>query len=144
MKRLALLGPLLLIFPVISAGQRAPTPEPTKILIEANEWNRTRLLDQLNQQGAKHGMKFVLAEQGYEYRIRFATGKTPEPVVVQDTGGALDYDTGVATVYDSEGRELFQIKHEYRHNEAGAISGTAKDIVKRLGKMNSERTKKPK
>ena len=89
-------------------------------------------------------MKFVLAEQGYEYRIRFATGKTPEPVVVQDTGGALDYDTGVATVYDSEGRELFQIKHEYRHNEAGAISGTAKDIVKRLGKMNSERTKKPK
>jgi len=54
------------------------------------------------------------------------------------TGGTVDYDTGFAVVYDSNNQELFRIKHEAFWNEAGAVSGTAKDIVHRVHKWRAE------
>jgi len=131
--RTSLLAAVLLI-PPLALGQSTPTPLAIKVQIDANQWNRAKLLEKLNQQGSKHGMKFVIADEGKEcdYRISFKTGKTSEAVVVQGTGGTRDYDTGFASVYDSQGAELFQIKHEATWSETGAINGSAKEIIKRL------------
>src|SRR5216683_103436 len=95
-----LLPAILLILPP-AFGQSTPTPLPIKVQIDANQWNRAKLLEKLNQQGSKHDMKFVLADEGkeYAYRISFKTGKTPRDIVVQGTGGTVDYDTGFAAVY---------------------------------------------
>jgi hypothetical protein len=136
MKAIALSAGLLLALPLACLAQEA-TPELIKVQIEANQWNRAKLLEKLNQNGSKHRMKFLLTEEGYDYRIRFATGKTPEAIIVQGTGGTTNYDTGFATVYDAKGAELFQIKHEALWSEASAINGGAKEIVKRLEKMRA-------
>jgi len=127
----------VLILPLACLGQSAPPVTAITVQIDANQWNRTRLLERLNQQGPKHGMKFVLTDEGkeYDYRITFRTGKTPRDILVQGTGGTVDYDTGFAAVFNAQGEELFQIKHEATWTEAGAINGTAKEIVKRLKVM---------
>jgi hypothetical protein len=57
------------------------------------------------------------------------------------TGGTVDYDTGIAIVYNSSDQELFRIKHEAYWNEAGAISGTAKDIVSRVHMWRTQHPK---
>jgi hypothetical protein len=134
MRPLLLLAVILSLSPLACFAQSAPTLAAIKVQVDANQWNRGKLLEKLNQQGSKHGMKFVLADEGKEcdYRISFKTGKTSEARVVQGTGGTMDYDTGFAAVYDSQGAELFQIKHEAFWNEAGAINGTAKEIIRRL------------
>jgi len=128
----------------VSTLLQAASPAPIKIRIEANQWNRGKLLEKLNQNGASHGMMFILAgeAEAYEYRIVFRTGKTSEAVVVNGTGGTADYDTGFAVVYDSHGEEMFQISHEAWLNETAAINGIAKDIVKRLKKMRASPQKK--
>jgi hypothetical protein len=128
---LFLVALVALVSPPLTVAQSAKAKEEIRVTIEANEWNRPRLLEKLNQHGAKDGMKFVSVEDGYQYKIQFETGKTPEL--------AGQYDTGFAVVYDSQGRELFKIAHEAWLNEAGAINGTAKNIVKRLREMNSKR-----
>src|ERR1700674_4681009 len=116
----------VLILPLACLGQSAPAQVAINVQIDANQWNRAKLLEKLNQQGSKHGMKFALADEGkeYDYRIGFNTGKTPRDILVQGTGGTVDYDTGFATVFSRQGEELFQIKHEATWTETGAINGT--------------------
>ena len=110
--------------------------------IDANLANQEQLLRALNSRGAKYKMAFLLADPSYDYRITFGTGKTPRDFVVGSggnvTGGTVDYDTGIAVVYNADNQELFRLKHEAWWNEAGAISGTAKDIVRRVHKWRAE------
>jgi hypothetical protein len=103
---------VLFVAPLHCFGQKSKAPEPINIQIEANQWNRGRLLEKLNEQGKKHGMAFALVDEDGEYRIVFGTGKTQEAFVVNGVGGTTDHSTGLATAYDSHGAELFQIKHE--------------------------------
>jgi len=130
---------LLVLLTTPAWAQKAAPLEQIKVRIDANEWNRPKLLEKLNRNGLKNGMKFVSATEGYDYRIDFKTGKTSETVIVKGTGGSTDYDTGFATVYDSQGAEMFQIKHEAFWSEEGAMNGAAKEIIKRLKKLRSER-----
>ena len=121
-----------------------PIPVAISIQIEANQWNRTKLLEKLNQQGFKQGMKFVLPanNEKYDYRIVFTTGKTPNAIIINGTGATSEYDTGYAEVYDSLGEELFRLKNEAWWNEDSATNGTAKKIIKRLKEIRSKpRTK---
>ncbi len=115
---------------------------PIKVSIDANRSNQEQLLRPLNTRGTKFKMTFSLVDRGCDYRIAFETGKTPRDFVVGSgasvTGGTVDYDTGVAVIYDATNQELFRIKHEALWNEAGAISGTAKDIVRRLHKWRAD------
>lgn len=124
----------VLILPLACLGQIAPAQVTINVQIDANQWNRAKLLEKLNQQGSKQGMKFVLADENkeYEYKISFKTSKTPSDVLVQGTGGTINYDTGLATVFSQQGEQLFEINHEATWTETGAINGTAKEIVKRL------------
>jgi len=132
MKLHALCLALAVFDPSNCFAQKSKNPEGINVQIEANEWNRGRLLDKLNEQGKKHGMAFTIVSNGGDYRIVFETGKTQGAIVVNGIGGTTDHDTGLATVYNSGGAELFRIRHESFWNEAGAINGSAKEIVKRL------------
>ena len=118
---------------------------PIRVKVEANLTNQEQLLRALNARGAKYKMAFSLSDRSYDYRIAFETGKTPRDFVVGSggtvTGGTVDYDTGIAIVYNSSDQELFRIKHEAYWNEAGAISGTAKDIVSRVHKWRTQHPK---
>jgi hypothetical protein len=130
------------ILPVVCYALLASAQSvPLKVKIDANRDNQERLLRALNSRGVKYKMSFSLADQSYDYRIAFETGKTPKDFVVGSggsvTGGTVDYDTGIAIVYDSGNQELFRIKHEAWWNEASAISGTAKDIVSRVHKWRA-------
>jgi hypothetical protein len=112
------------------------------VKIEANLSNQEQLLRSLNSRGAKYKMAFSLTDPNYDYRIAFETGKTARDFVVGSggnvTGGTVDYDTGIAVVYDANNQELFRLKHEAWWNEAAAVSGPAKDIVRRLHKWRAE------
>jgi hypothetical protein len=114
---------------------------PIKVSIDANRSNQEQLLRALNSRGAKFKMTFSMVDRGYDYRIAFDTGKTSRDVVVGSggsvVGGTADYPTGAAIVCDATDQELFRINHEAMW-ESGAISGTAKDIVRRLHKWRIE------
>ncbi len=133
---------LALAFTLPSLAQSTSSPAPIKVLLEANEWNRKQLLEKLNENGAKHRIKFISAEKDYDYKIQFTTGKTQEAMVVQGTGGTADYDTGFATVYDSHDAELFQIKREGMWSERGATNKIAKEIIKRISRLRPRQEKR--
>lgn len=139
MKALAFSAALFLALPML--GQKPATLQPVTVRIDANQWNQARLLEKLNQNDAKHGITFALADQGYQYRISFNTGKASGVRIQNGKGWTEDYDTGLATVYDSQGEELFQVQGRW-DSEAGAINGTAKQIIKRLTAMSAQPAKK--
>ena len=124
---------LLLLFSAL-ASAKSDSAATVVLRIEANQWNRARLLEKLNKNSAKHGLIFSLADENkqYDYRIVFSMGKQPEAILVNGTGGTTEYDTGFATVYDSSNGELFTVKNEAWWNENAATNGTAKKIIQRL------------
>lgn len=63
----ALLG---IVIPV-SAQTPAPPASAIKVKIEASEDNKKLLLNKLNEQGAKHDLKFELGDEEFVYRIEF-------------------------------------------------------------------------
>lgn len=124
---------LLLLFSIFASAKNNPAVTIT-VRIEANQWNRTKLLEKLNKNSAKHGLIFSLANDGeqYDYRILFSMGKSPEAIIINGTGGTTEYDTGFAAVFDSYDNELFRVKNEAWWNENTATNGTAKKIIQRL------------
>ena len=123
---------------ILASGQSVPI----KVSIDANRSNQEELLRALNSRGTKFRMVFSLVDHAYDYRIAFETGETPRDVLTgaggNVTGTTVDYPTGIAVLYDGKDHELFRIKHEAFWNENHAISGTAKDIVRRLQKWRSD------
>ncbi len=99
-----------------------------------------QLLEKLNENGTKHGMKFIPVEKGYDYKVRFTTGKTQEAGIVGAIGGTFDYDAGFATVHDSHDAELFQIKRQ-GWSERGATNKIAKEIIKRIRRLRPPKAK---
>lgn len=114
---------------------------PIKVKIEANLSNQDQLLRALNSRGAKFKMTFSLADSGYDYRIAFETTKTPRQHVSGTngnvSGGTIEYPTGNAIVYNDHDQEIFRLSHEAFWGEGSAISGTAKEIVRRLVKWRN-------
>src|SRR5260370_11039408 len=114
-------------------------PPEITIRIDANQRNRAKILEKLNQHGG--GLKFELADKDYEYIIQFQTVQSETKGAVATngketvTGSEISWDTGFAIVYDSHGEEMFRVKNEAWWSEDSAINGTAKKIVKRLKEM---------
>lgn len=128
-----LLVALVAFFPQLNLAQTGKAEDKEiKVAIEANAWNKPRLLKKLNQHGAKYNLKFLLVDSGFDYRIGLRTGQTKEQLLIDGTGGTLDYPTAFATVYDSNGQELFEVQNEATWSEEGAINGLAKKILGRL------------
>lgn len=102
-----------------------------RIRIEATELDRQTLLTRLNANGSSHHLRFILADQGFDYRVVFGTAQKP----VGSGYGDINASTGSTAVYDAEGKELFEFRREGRWTDSGATNATAKEIIKRLLKL---------
>jgi hypothetical protein len=116
-------------------GQQSPAAVTIKVKIEANQWDSGLILKKLNDHGADHGMKFELADEGYEYRITFATGQHKNTLLGLAGAGAVNYSKAGVTAYDVKGNELFNFERENRYTDSGATNAAAKEIIKRLRKL---------
>jgi hypothetical protein len=98
-----------------------------KITIEATELDQQTLLDRLNANGVAHHLRFVLADQNFDYRVTFGTEQKPV--------SGINASAATTAVYDAGGKELFVFKREGRWTDSGATNATAKEIIKRLQKL---------
>jgi hypothetical protein len=121
------------VFPPSYAQTNAkpPNPQPFKITIEATELDKKMLLEKLNAHGADHKLKFVLAEKDFDYRIVFSTGQRG----YQTGYGEMNSSGSGVQVYDSKGTELFAFNRAGRMTDSGATNAAAKEIIKRLRKL---------
>jgi hypothetical protein len=129
----------LLLFAAVSspacaqtnAKTQNPNPQPSRITIEATELDKKILLEKLNVHGADHKLKFVLAEKDFDYRIVFSTGQRG----YQTGYGEMNSSGSSVQVYDSKGTELFAFNRAGRATDSGATNAAAKEIIKRLRKL---------
>jgi len=106
-----------------------------RVKLEANEWDSGLVLKRLNSHGADHGLKFETADEGFEYRITFATGQHKNTLLGLAGAGAVNYSKAGVTAYDAKGNELFNFERENRYTDSGATNAAAKEIIKRLIKL---------
>ena len=130
----------LLLFAAVSspacaqtnAKTQNPNPQASRITIEGTELDKI-LLEKLNVHGADHKLRFVLAEKDFDYRIVFSTGQRG----YQTGYGEMNSSGSGVQVFDSKGTELFAFNRAGRATDSGATNAAAKEIIKRLRKLQS-------
>jgi hypothetical protein len=126
---------LVLAFPASTPARAAAPSEGVKVKIEASEMDRRLLLEKLNEHGAEHGMKFVLDDKEFNYRINFAVEQGKGWTSGAAGGGSYNTSEAKATVYDSKDGELFSFTRAQRRTDSGATNAVAKEIIKRMLKL---------
>ena len=126
---------LVLAFPASTPTKAATQPETVKVKIEASEMDRRMLLQKLNEHGAEHGMKFVLDEKEFNYRIEFSTEQGHAWNAGAGSGGSYNMSEAKATVYDDKDGELYHFTRSQRRTDTGATNAVAKEIIKRMLKL---------
>lgn len=122
----ALLG---IIIPV-SAQTSAPPSSTIKVKIEGAEDNKKLLLNKLNEEGTRHGLKFELRDEEFVYSIEFDVSYLALPA------GSASGTYASAKVYDGQGTILFSLQRNSRspfvHQDARVATAVAKEIIKRF------------
>lgn len=113
-------------------AETKPSAQTVRVKIEATELDKRLLLEKLNRHGPDHGLKFELAEQGYDYRIAFSTEQRKSWFIVSGGGGSYNTSAATVSVADSKGTELFRFQRAGRGTDTGAAKAVAKEIIKRL------------
>jgi hypothetical protein len=114
-------------------AQNQPASKPIRTKIEGTELDRRMLLQDLKTHGLDHHMKFELAESDFDYRIVFSTGQG----TTETTWGELNSSLASADVFDPNGTELFRFERKGRGRDEAATNAVAKEIIKRILKLNS-------
>jgi hypothetical protein len=126
--KLRILAILLAVAIVPSIARAADTTY--RVRIEATELDKKLLLEKLNDNGKSHHLKFVGADDGYDYRIVFGTYQEEPPQGGRRSGAEV-------TVYNSKGETLFTFRRDQRITDTGATNAVAKEIIKRLRELQS-------
>jgi len=116
-----------ILAPVCLAQSKSQVTE-LKVKIEATELDRKMLLEGLNADGAGHHLRFTLTEQEFDYRIVFNTTQEPYSTAYGDVNAS----TASTSVFDFNGKELFEFKRQGRRTDKAATNAVAKEIIKRL------------
>jgi hypothetical protein len=132
MRALSLLS-LLLVLGAPGPAQSQTVPKVIRAKIEGTELDRRMLLKDLKTHGLDHHMKFELAESDFDYRIVFSTGQG----TTETTWGELNSSLASADVFDPNGTELFKFERKGRGRDEAATNAVAKEIIKRILKLNS-------
>ena len=133
-------GILLVVFLIATALAQNEQPKPLKTVpvnIEASEFDRRLLLEKLNDHGKDDGLRFEQAEKSFDYRIVFKVEQGTKIRVEGGNGGTSNTSEATATVFDSKGSELFSFKRAGRRTDGGATNATAKEIIKRMLKLQA-------
>ena len=131
--------PLILFFAAAALAQ-IEQPKPLKTVpvnIEASEFDRRLLLEKLNDHGRDEGLRFEQTDKGFAYRIVFKVEQGTKIQVEGGSGGTKNTSDASATVFDSKGAELFSLKRAGRHTDGGATNAVAKEIIKRMLKLQT-------
>lgn len=104
-----------------------------KIKIQAAQLDRTLLFQKLNDHGADHQLRFVMVEQGFDYRVAYGTAGGAVMTPYGPTGASAS----VTKVFDPTGAELFEFSRNGRWTNDAAANATAKEIIKRIRKLRS-------
>ncbi len=126
---------LVLAFPANATAKAAAHPELVKVKIEASEMDRRMLLEKLNDHAGDHGIKFVLDDKEFKYRIQFAIEQGKAWSTGVGSGGSYNTSEAKATVYDDKDEELFSFSRAQRRTDSGATNAVAKEIIKRMLKL---------
>lgn len=126
---------LVFAFPASAPAKAATQPETVKVKIEASEMDRRMLLEKLNEHGAEKGMKFVLDDKEFNYRIEFSTEQGHAWNAGAGSGGSYNTSEAKTTVYDEKDGELFHFTRAQRRTDSGATNAVAKEIIKRMMKL---------
>lgn len=94
------------------------------------------LLEKLNAHGADHRLKFILSDKDFDCRIVFGTGQGG----YQTAYGEINSSGSSVHVFDSKGTELFTFNRAGRMIDSGATNAAAKEIIKRLRKLQGAST----
>src|SRR5579871_6274055 len=124
----------VLALPTGATPKAVTEPETVKVKIEAPEMDRRMLFTRLNQHGAGHGIKFVLDDKEFSYRISFAIEQAKSWSTATGSGSYNTSEAKVA-VYDDKDGELFSFTRAQRRTVSGATNAVAKEIIKRMLKL---------
>jgi len=114
-----------------NAKPQTASLQPLRVAIEATELDRKMLLEKLNAHGSDHKLKFILSEKDFDYRIVFGTGQRG----YQTAYGEVNSSGSSVQVFDANGTELFAFNRAGRATDSGATNAAAKEIIKRLRKL---------
>jgi hypothetical protein len=104
-----------------------------RIKIQASQLDRSLLFQKLNDHGADHHMHFVMVDRDFDYRVAYGTAGGAVMTPYGPTGGSAS----VTKVFDPAGAELFEFSRNGRATNDQAANATAKEIIKRIGKLRS-------
>lgn len=102
-----------------------------RIKIQAAPLDRSLLFQKLNDHGADHHIRFVMVEEGFDYRVAYGTAGGAVMTPYGPTGGSAS----VTKVFDPAGAELFEFSRNGRWTNDAAANATAKEIIKRIRKL---------
>jgi hypothetical protein len=123
----------VLLFFSCCFAQFAMGQQAVRVKIQAAELDRGLLFQKLNDHGADHHLRFVMVEQGFDYRIVYGTAGGP----VMTVYGPASASASVTKVFDPTGAELFEFSRNGRWTNDAAANATAKEIIKRVRKLRS-------
>ncbi|MFZ3214591.1 MAG: hypothetical protein WA192_00860 [Candidatus Acidiferrales bacterium] len=124
---------VLLLFLGCCLAPLAIGQQTLRVKIQAAQFDRQLLFNKLNDRGAPHHLRFVLVEQGFDYRIAYGTAGGP----VMTPYGPTSASASVTKVFDPTGAELFDFARNGRWTPDAAANATAKEIIKRIRKLRN-------
>jgi hypothetical protein len=101
-----------------------------KVKIQSTPLERQLLFAKLNDRAATHHIRFVLVEEGFDYRVAYGVAG---PVVTPY--GPAAASASVTKVFDPSGAELFTFARDGRWTPDAAANATAKEIIKRIRRL---------
>jgi len=120
---------ILLALAITPGIARAATADTTlQVRVEGTELDKKLLLEKLNDNGKSHHLKFAAADDGFDYRIVFETFQ-------EETPNGSRRSSAHVTVFDKQGKTLFDFTRQSRITDSGATNAVAKEIIKRLHEL---------
>jgi hypothetical protein len=124
---------VVLLFFCCCFAHLAMGQQTIKVKIQAAQLDRSLLFQKLNDHGADHHLRFVMVEEGFDYRVAYGTAGGAVMTPYGPTGASAS----VTKVFDPTGAELFEFARNGRWTNDAAANATAKEIIKRIRKLRS-------
>jgi len=137
--RRALCATLLLLLPGICGAECKTAVAVLKVRIEASESDKQKLFKSLKEHGCNHGLGFESTDEKFDYRIAVADILKPKMTLTQAGIGSAEEAFVITTVFDDKGIVLFTFDRRARLTRRGLLNASAKEIVKRLIHLRSNK-----
>src|ERR1700683_903894 len=101
-----------------------------KVKIQSTPMERQLLFAKLNDRAATHHIRFVLVEEGFDYRVAYGVAGP-----VMTPYGPSAASASVTKVFGASGAQLFPSGRDGGWTPDAAANATAKEIIKRIRRL---------